>query len=120
MAELATTHCVPCRKGAPKVTPGEARDLLAELPGWRIAEREGEERLEKEYDFPTFVSAMAFTMRVGEIAEAEGHHPAILVEWGRATVSWWTHAIHGLHLNDFVMAARTDAEYSALTGDAPA
>ncbi|HSE95394.1 MAG TPA: 4a-hydroxytetrahydrobiopterin dehydratase, partial [Methylomirabilota bacterium] len=58
--------------------------------------------------FPTFVAALDFTNRVGALAEAEGHHPALLTEWGRVTVSWWTHAIRGLHRNDFVMAAKTD------------
>ena len=59
--------------------------------------------------FPVFASALAFTNQVGALAEAEGHHPAILTEWGRVTVSWWTHAIRGLHRNDFIMAAKTDA-----------
>jgi 4a-hydroxytetrahydrobiopterin dehydratase len=69
---------------------------------------DGIPRLERQYRFRSFVDALAFTNRVGEIAEAEGHHPAILTEWGRVTVSWWTHKIRGLHRNDFVMAAKTD------------
>ena len=71
-------------------------------------EREGIERLERVFEFPDFAQAIAFTNRVGEIAEAEGHHPAILTEWGSVTVTWWTHKIRGLHKNDLVMAARTD------------
>jgi 4a-hydroxytetrahydrobiopterin dehydratase len=64
--------------------------------------------LEKVYAFPDFAKALAFTNRVGELAESENHHPAILTEWGRVTITWWTHKIKGLHRNDFIMAARTD------------
>jgi len=58
---------------------------------------------------PELADALAFTNRVGALAEAEGHHPALLTEWGRVTVTWWTHKIRGLHRNDFIMAAKTDA-----------
>ena len=83
--------------------------LLREIPGWRVVEREGVRRLERAFTFPDFAAALAFTNRVGAAAEAEVHHPALLTEWGRVTVTWWTHAIRGLHRNDFVMAAKTDA-----------
>lgn len=98
-----------CRPDAPRLTDAEAAALLAHVPGWRVVEREGIRRLERVFTFPDFARALAFTNRVGALAEAEGHHPALLTEWGRVTVSWWTHAIGGLHRNDFVMAARTDA-----------
>lgn len=91
------------------MTGPEAAALLHELPGWRVVARGGIERLERALTFPDFAAALAFTDRVGAAAEAEGHHPALLTEWGRVTVSWWTHAIGGLHRNDFVMAAKTDA-----------
>jgi 4a-hydroxytetrahydrobiopterin dehydratase len=117
MTDLSTGRCEPCRKGAPTVTDDEARELMRQLPEWTIVEREGIKRLERVYAFPTFVAALAFTMRVGEIAEAEGHHPALLTEWGRVTVTWWTHKIRGLHRNDFVMAAKTDEEYRSLGAD---
>lgn len=68
-------------------------------------------RVERVFAFPDFASALAFTNRVGAIAEAEAHHPALTTEWGRVTVAWWTHAIGGLHRNDVVMAAKTDAAY---------
>ena len=58
-----------------------------------------------------FAEALEFTNDVGAIAEEEGHHPAILTEWGRVTVTWWTHKIRGLHRNDFIMAAKTDQIY---------
>jgi len=108
MSRLAEERCTACRSDAPPVSEAEARELLRELPGWRIVEREGIRRLERVFTFPDFAQALAFTNRVGALAEAEGHHPALLTEWGRVTVTWWTHAIRGLHRNDFVMAAKTD------------
>jgi len=74
-----------------------------------VVEKDGIKRLERSFDFEDFVGALAFTNNVGELAEREGHHPDILTEWGRVTVSWWTHKIGGLHKNDFIMAAKTDA-----------
>ena len=115
MTELAKGRCEPCSKGAPKVTDAEADALLREVPEWRIEERDGEKRLERVFSFLDFASALAFTNRVGAIAEEEGHHPALLTEWGRVTVGWWTHKIGGLHRNDFVMAAKTDAAFGAGT-----
>jgi 4a-hydroxytetrahydrobiopterin dehydratase len=111
MEPLAGTHCVPCRGGEPALTQDEAGDLLAQTPGWQIVEREGIPRLERVFTFPDFAHALAFTNSIGAIAEAEGHHPALLTEWGRVTVTWWTHAIRGLHRNDFISAAKTSAAY---------
>jgi 4a-hydroxytetrahydrobiopterin dehydratase len=108
MNGLASMKCEACRRGAPTATDSEIGEYLREIPGWRIVEREGITRLEKEFDFPDFQRALAFTNLVGELAEDEGHHPAVLTEWGRVTVTWWTHKIRGLHRNDFVMAAKTD------------
>jgi 4a-hydroxytetrahydrobiopterin dehydratase len=73
-----------------------------------MIEVEGESRLERSYKFPDFKTALEFTNRVGEAAEEQGHHPALLTEYGKVTVTWWTHAISGLHKNDFIMAAKTD------------
>jgi 4a-hydroxytetrahydrobiopterin dehydratase len=109
MQPLAFQHCEACRAGAPTVTDEERAELLPQIPEWRVVERDGIERLERVFRFGNFVDALEFTNRVGELAEAEGHHPALLTEWGRVTVTWWTHKIRGLHRNDFVMAARTDA-----------
>ena len=108
MAELAKGKCEPCSKGAPRVTDAEADALLREVPAWEIIERDGEKQLSRVFTFPDFAQALAFTNRVGAIAEEEGHHPALLTEWGRVTVRWWTHKIGGLHRNDFVMAAKAD------------
>jgi 4a-hydroxytetrahydrobiopterin dehydratase len=76
-----------------------------------LIERDGIPRLERVFKFKNFAQALAFTNQVGALAEAEDHHPAILTEWGKVTVSWWTHKIKGLHQNDFIMAARTDGLY---------
>jgi 4a-hydroxytetrahydrobiopterin dehydratase len=84
------------------------RGLKPEIPQWSVVERDGIARLERVFRFANFAEALAFTNRVGALAEAAGHHPAITTEWGRVTVGWWTHAIAGLHRNDFVMAAKTD------------
>ncbi len=105
---LVGERCVACRRDAPRVTDEEVAALMPQVPEWELIERDGVPRLERVFRFPNFVEALAFTDRVGELAEAEGHHPALLTEWGRVTVTWWTHKIRGLHRNDFVMAAKTD------------
>jgi len=120
VADLAGETCVPCRGGEPTLDEAEIDALLPEAPGWRVAERDGVKRLERDFRFADFASALDFTVEVGARAEEAGHHPALLTEWGRVTVSWWTHAIGGLHRNDFVMAARTDRVYAThLEDDGP-
>src|SRR5436190_4594934 len=109
MADLLNEQCVACRRDAPCVTDAEIAGLRPLIPEWELIEREGIPRLERAFVFPNFAEALAFTLRVGEMAEEEGHHPALLTEWGRVTVTWWTHKIRGLHRNDFIMAAKTDA-----------
>ena len=108
MPDLVNERCVACRRDAPRVTEAEVSELKPLVPEWEMVEREGIPRLERLFRFPDFAEALAFTRRVGELAEAEGHHPALLTEWGRVTVTWWTHKIRGLHRNDFIMAAKTD------------
>ncbi|HEX6910759.1 MAG TPA: 4a-hydroxytetrahydrobiopterin dehydratase [Longimicrobium sp.] len=108
---LAKGVCEPCRKGAPPVTAQEMEELKPQIPHWTVREVDGEPRLERVFKFPDFAQALAFTNRVGAIAEEQGHHPALLTEWGRVTVGWWTHKIRNLHRNDFVMTARTDRAY---------
>jgi 4a-hydroxytetrahydrobiopterin dehydratase len=105
---LSEMKCVACRAGAPTVTDEEIAELHPQIADWELVERAGIKRLERVFTFDDFAQALEFTTRVGELAEAEGHHPALLTEWGRTTVTWWTHKIRGLHRNDFVMAAKTD------------
>lgn len=107
-APLAGERCVACRRDAPRVTPEELGELLPTIPDWELREPGGVPRLVRTFRFPDFGSALAFTVRLGALAEAEDHHPAILTEWGRVRVSWWTHVIRGLHRNDLIMAAKTD------------
>jgi 4a-hydroxytetrahydrobiopterin dehydratase len=108
MTELSSMKCEACRRGAPTVTEEEIREYQPQVPDWNLVEREGIPRLERVFEFPDFRQALDLTNRVGELAEEHGHHPALLTEWGRVTVTWWTHKIRGLHRNDFIMAARTD------------
>ena len=112
MAELVQEKCVPCRAGAPGVTESQMTELSLQVPQWRLVPLDEIKRLERVYRFPNFAEALAFTIRVGALAESENHHPAILTEWGKVTVTWWTHSIRGLHRNDFIMAAKTDALFS--------
>ncbi|MBI3625092.1 MAG: 4a-hydroxytetrahydrobiopterin dehydratase [Candidatus Rokubacteria bacterium] len=109
MRKLVSEKCVACRRGAPTVTAAEIAELKPQVPDWDLVERDGIPRLERVFHLPDFAQALAFTNRVGAVAEAEGHHPALLTEWGRVTVAWWTHKIRGLHRNDFIMAAKTDS-----------
>jgi len=108
MASLSFKHCEACRAGAPLATRQEIAEYMSQLPGWQILEVAGVHHLQKVYSFKNFAQALKFTNQVGAIAEAENHHPAILTEWGKVTVTWWTHKIAGLHANDFIMAAKTD------------
>jgi 4a-hydroxytetrahydrobiopterin dehydratase len=108
MSELSEMKCTACRGDEPTLTDAEIAELRPQVPEWHVVQREGIKRLERVFRFRNFAEALAFTNRVGEQAEKEGHHPALLTEWGRVTVTWWTHKIGGLHRNDFIMAAQTD------------
>ena len=90
------------------MTEAELAELRPQVPDWELLEVDGVPRLQRTFAFPDFRGALDFTLRVGELAEEQAHHPALLTEWGRTTVGWWTHKIRGLHRNDFVMAAKTD------------
>jgi 4a-hydroxytetrahydrobiopterin dehydratase len=111
VSELSEMKCIACRGGEPTLTDAEVEELRPQVPDWRVVEREGVKRLQHAYRFDDFAQALAFTNRVGEQAEEEGHHPALLTDWGKVTVTWWTHKIGGLHRNDFIMAAKTDETF---------
>lgn len=108
MSELSNQKCEACQADAPKVTDQELAELMKIIPDWVPVARDGIMQLEREFTFKNFKLAMAFANQVGELAEAEFHHPSILLEWGKVTVTWWTHKINGLHKNDFICAAKTD------------
>jgi 4a-hydroxytetrahydrobiopterin dehydratase len=105
---LTQMKCVACRRDAPTVTDAEAAELHRQVPDWELIELDGIKRLRRVFSADDFAQALEFTNAVGELAESEGHHPALLTEWGSTTVTWWTHKIRGLHRNDFIMAAQTD------------
>ena len=111
---LTAEKCVACRRDAPTVTDAEIAELHPQVPEWELIELDGIKRLRRVFSFDDFAQALAFTDAVGAVAEAQGHHPALLTEWGRVTVSWWTHKIKGLHRNDFIMAAKTDELYQSV------
>jgi 4a-hydroxytetrahydrobiopterin dehydratase len=108
METLTQMKCVACRKDAATVTDEEIAELRPQVPDWDVVELDGIKRLRRVFSVDDFAQALEFTNAVGELAEEEGHHPALLTEWGRTTVTWWTHKIEGLHRNDFIMAAKTD------------
>ena len=111
MRDLSQMKCVPCKGGVPPLSEIEIRELCPLVPEWALIENDGPPRLNRCYRFNDFAAAMAFSNKVGEIAEIEDHHPEILIVYGAATVTWWTTSIQGLHRNDFIMAARTDKLY---------
>jgi 4a-hydroxytetrahydrobiopterin dehydratase len=111
METLTQMKCVACRKDAPTVTDAEIAEFHPQVSDWEIVELDGIKRLRRAFSFDDFAQALEFTNKVGELADEEGHHPALMTEWGRTTVTWWTHKIRGLHRNDLVMAAKTDMLY---------
>ena len=105
-SSLASEKCIPCRGGVPALKGEELRALERELGGgWRVAD---EHHLEKEFRFPDFAKALAFTNEVGALAEDEGHHPDIYLAWGKVRITIWTHKVDGLTRSDFVLAAKID------------
>ena len=113
MTELRERTCVPCRGGVPALEPDRIAALLPQLaPEWRV---DGGHHLSREIEFPDFVAALAFVVRLGAIAEAEGHHPDVHLRWGQVRLEIWTHAIDGLTESDFILAAKADAALTAAT-----
>jgi len=112
MEMLTQKKCVPCEKGAPTITQEKAEELKPQIPDWQMVDRDGMNVLTRTFKCKNFKEALDFTVKVGQLAEEEYHHPSILTEWGRVTVTWVTHKIKGLHENDFAMAAKTDAIFT--------
>jgi 4a-hydroxytetrahydrobiopterin dehydratase len=107
-------RCTACRGGEPPLSRAEIEDYLPQVPAWKLEKQNGSYRIERSFRFPDFTTALAFTNKIGGLAEKEGHHPSVLTEWGRVTVRWWTHKIRGLHRNDFIMAAKSEKAYREL------
>lgn len=105
MTELAQRKCIPCKGGVPPLAGEDLAKLARQLPGWKVVE---EHHLENSFDFPDFASALEFVKAIGAIAEEQGHHPDILLRWGKVTVTIWTHKIDGLTESDFILGAKID------------
>jgi 4a-hydroxytetrahydrobiopterin dehydratase len=108
MEELLDMTSSPPKMGGPSLESSEIDHYLPQVPNWEVVEVDGVKQLTRHYKFKNFVEALEFTNSVGDLAEQEDHHPAILTEWGKVTITWWTHAVNGLHINDFICAAKTD------------
>ncbi len=108
MSELASKTCVPCRGGVPALKGQQLAELQQQVPQWQVVT---EHHLTREFKFPEFRTALDFVNRVGALAEQQGHHPDILLAWGRAEITLWTHKIDGLTESDFIMAAKIDKLY---------
>jgi len=102
---LADKSCVPCRGGVPPLRGKELQEFHKSVPQWTVS---NEHHIHREFRFPDFKQALEFVNRVGNLAEQEGHHPDILLSWGKAGVTLWTHKIDGLTESDFIMAAKID------------
>jgi 4a-hydroxytetrahydrobiopterin dehydratase len=103
--QLADKKCVPCRGDVPPLNANDLHRLNSSVPDWKVV---NEHHLQREFRFPDFKQALDFVNRVGSIAEEEGHHPAILLAWGKVQITLWTHKIDGLTESDFIMAAKID------------
>ena len=108
MSDLAKKNCIPCKGGVTPLKGAKLDDLLEKLKNdWKIIK---EHHLEKEYSFKNFKEALNFTIKVGELAENQGHHPDIFLAWGKVKLTIWTHKIDGLTESDFIFAAKADKE----------
>ncbi len=108
MTDLASIKCEACRPDAPKATDEEIQNHLPIIPKWKLIEEDGIKKLKRMVKTKDFVETMSLVNAIADLAESEGHHPMMLVEYSALTIWWWSHEIKGLHLNDFIMAAKTD------------
>jgi 4a-hydroxytetrahydrobiopterin dehydratase len=104
---LSSKKCVPCEGGIDKLAPEQVNLLLGDVPGWNLVK--SGEAIERTFTFDDFATALEFTNKIGAIAEAEGHHPDLKLGWGYVECQLWTHAIGGLHDNDFIIASKINA-----------
>ena len=111
MKHLKNYQCLPCEPGSQKMTDMQIDEMMPHVPGWKVRLKDGVEILEKSFSFKDFKQAINFAVKVGRIAEEQFHHPTLTVDWGKVHVTWVTHKLKGLHINDFAMAARTDVLY---------
>jgi len=105
MSDLASKTCVPCRGGTPPLKGAALHEFSHQLPNWEVID---EHHITRVFTFPNFQKALDFVNRVGAVAEEQGHHPDILLTWGKAEITLWTHSVSGLTESDFIMAAKID------------
>jgi 4a-hydroxytetrahydrobiopterin dehydratase len=105
MTELASKTCIPCRGDVPALKGADLQHLSHQLPNWRVVD---EHHIVRTFSFPDFQKALDFVNRVGAIAEEQGHHPDILLTWGKVEITTWTHSVKGLTESDFILAAKID------------
>ena len=110
--KLSQITCEACREDAPVLNEKEIDDLLPQIPSWNVFEHEGIKRLICSFAFSSYEESVSFANKIADLAEKEDHHPELLIEWGKVTVTWWSHKIKGLHKNDFIAAAKTDQIFS--------
>jgi len=113
MAMLNELKCTICQVGDIPLDDNEISEYLHDIHGWSVVNENSIKRIKKTFQFNDYPSGLEFTNKVARLAEAERHHPSIQLDWGKVTVTWWTHKIKGLHKNDFIMAAKTDSLFGA-------
>lgn len=114
--QLTSQRCVPCQGGEPPLADGEVAKFLQQVSGWSVSSVDGHPSLGKTFHFANFVESVDFVLRIRDVAEAEGHHPDLAIHWNTVRVENWTHAIGGLHENDFILAAKIDQAASDGSG----
>ena len=114
MVDYSSKVCEACSVDAPKATLRETDDFLKVHSNWALSDEVNFPQLVREFKFKNFVQAQKFTNAVGVLAESEGHHPSILLEYGKVTVKWWSHKIKALHVNDFILSAKTEDLYNSI------
>jgi len=105
---------IPCSPASNALSEHEINQLLNELNAWYLTPENGTQKITRQFEFSNYSSAQKFANAIALLAEQENHHPRVCIEWGKATVSWWTHILNGLFINDFIMAARCDIIFSEL------
>ena len=112
VSDLKSGVCVPCEQGGEPMDATQISKYAPQVSQWELVDKENIAKLMRKFKFRNFAQAISFADKVGALAEKNGHHPKLVVEWGKVTVYWWTHAVGGLHRNDFIMAAKTDEIYN--------
>ena len=112
MTELSKSSCEACRVDAPVLQDNEIKELLSQVPSWKVFEEDNVKKIICSFIFLSYEDSLNFLNKVADLAEKEDHHPEIILEWGKVTVTWWSHKIKGLHKNDFICASKTDALFN--------